>query len=198
MPGSGHSTHSYPIIGTEYDNLYFVVEGNYVAYIDGTTNVYNLDFTGQHKAKPKEDSLYKNLKQYVGRIVSSTGEISSLVRDASGNKMSVKTGKEGISINEAIPMIELCDLNNDPRCCGVITAELDEHNDGEKHFKQGSFTSVIHAPIEDKRLTINQVGEGSIWVCNANGNIQNGDFITTCDIGEGGYGAKQSDDLLHN
>ena len=68
----------------------------------------------------------------------------------------------------------------------------------EKYFTQGAFTSVIHAPEEDRRLTINQVGEGAIWVCNVNGNIQNGDFITTCDISGGGYGAKQADDLLHN
>ena len=175
-----------------------MVSGNYVAYIAGNTVVGGLDFTGQHKAKPKEDSLYQNLNQYVGRIVSSTGEISSLVRDISGNGMVEKIGKEGIGINEAIPQIELSKINNDPRCCGVITPELDENDNGEKYFTQGAFTSVIHAPEEDRRLTINQVGEGAIWVCNVNGNIQNGDFITTCDISGGGYGAKQADDLLHN
>jgi hypothetical protein len=109
-----------------------------------------------------------------------------------------KTGKEGITINEAIPQVELCDLNMDKRCCGVITAETDENNNGEKHYRQGCVVSVIHAPDDDRRLTINQTGEGAIWVCNVNGNIQNGDYITTCDIGDGGYGAKQSDDLLHN
>lgn len=193
---TGYPSSSYPVLKTTYGALYFDVGGVYVGYLN-TTVVNNIDFTGQHKAKPKEDSLYNNLNKYVGRIVSSTGEICSLV-DISGGKSIPKTGKEGIDINEAIPVIELCDLNNDPKCCGVITAETDENNNGEKYFTQGAFTSVIHAPEEDRRLTINQVGEGAIWVCNVNGNIQNGDFITTCDIGEGGYGAKQADDLLHN
>ena len=103
-----------------------------------------------------------------------------------------------IYINEAIPQITLSDKNNDKRCCGVITGALDENNNGEKYFKQGAFVSVIHAPEQDRRLTINQVGEGAIWVCNVNGNIENGDFITTCDVEDGGYGAKQADDLLHN
>ena len=42
-----------------------------------------------------------------------------------------KIGKEGIGINEAIPQIELSKINNDPRCCGVITPELDENDNGE-------------------------------------------------------------------
>ena len=40
------------------------------------------------------------------------------------------------------------------------------------------------------------MGEGGIWICNVNGNLENGDFITTCEIP--GYGMKQDDDLLHN
>jgi hypothetical protein len=43
---------------------------------------------------------------------------------------------------------------------------------------------------------MNSVGEGAVWVCNKNGNIPNGDYITSCTIP--GYGAKQADDILHN
>ena len=43
---------------------------------------------------------------------------------------------------------------------------------------------------------INSLGEGGIWVCNINGNLENGDYITTCEIP--GYGMRQDDDLLHN
>ena len=28
-----------------------------------------------------------------------------------------------------------------------------------------------------ERLIVNSVGEGGIWVCNSNGNIENGDYI---------------------
>jgi len=45
-------------------------------------------------------------------------------------------------------------------------------------------------------MIINSVGEGAIWVCNANGNIENGDYIQSSNYL--GYGEKQDDDLLHN
>ena len=41
------------------------------------------------------------------------------------------------------------------------------------------------------------IGDGVILVNNENGNIENGDYITTTS-GSGGYGCKQNDDLLHN
>jgi hypothetical protein len=48
----------------------------------------------------------------------------------------------------------------------------------------------------EERLVVNSLGEGGIWVCNSNGNIENGDYITSSDYL--GYGEKQDDDLLHN
>ena len=41
------------------------------------------------------------------------------------------------------------------------------------------------------------LGDGPILVCNENGNIENGDYITTAS-GSGGHGCKQDDDLFHN
>ena len=41
------------------------------------------------------------------------------------------------------------------------------------------------------------LGDGPILVCNQNGDIENGDYITTAS-GSGGYGCKQDDDLFHN
>ena len=51
-------------------------------------------------------------------------------------------------------------------------------------------------PNTDRHL-IYSLGDGIILVNNQNGNIQNGDYITTAS-GSGGYGCKQNDDLLHN
>jgi len=45
---------------------------------------------------------------------------------------------------------------------------------------------------------VNSLGEGGILVSNYGGDIQNGDYITTCPIGDGGYGSLQSDDILHS
>jgi hypothetical protein len=49
---------------------------------------------------------------------------------------------------------------------------------------------------KDQHL-IASVGDGYILVNNQRGDIQIGDYITTAS-GSGGYGCKQSDDLLHN
>jgi hypothetical protein len=35
-----------------------------------------------------------------------------------------------------------------------------------------------------------------MWICNINGNLENGDYICSSDIE--GLGMKQADDLLHN
>ncbi len=32
-----------------------------------------------------------------------------------------------------------------------------------------------------ERMIVNLLGEGAIWVCNSNGNIENGDYITPSD-----------------
>ena len=45
-------------------------------------------------------------------------------------------------------------------------------------------------------MIINSIGEGGIFVCNSNGNIENGDFIQSSDYL--GYGERQDDDILHN
>jgi hypothetical protein len=43
---------------------------------------------------------------------------------------------------------------------------------------------------------VNSVGEGAMWICNSNANIENGDYIQSSN--HLGYGEKQDDDLLHN
>lgn len=50
--------------------------------------------------------------------------------------------------------------------------------------------------ISKKIHRLAALGEGQVLVTDINGNIENGDYITTSDIA--GYGMKQSDDLLHN
>jgi len=54
----------------------------------------------------------------------------------------------------------------------------------------------FHNEYTDKHL-IASLGDGYVLVNNQNGDIEIGDYITTAS-GSGGYGCKQSDDLLHN
>jgi len=56
--------------------------------------------------------------------------------------------------------------------------------------------SIVNKKIEKQRLFINSVGEGGIKVCNENGNISNGDLLTTSSIT--GLAMKQSDGIVKN
>jgi cytoskeletal protein CcmA (bactofilin family) len=76
-----------------------------------------------------------------------------------------------ITINDTRPEIIYSNKESDKRAFGVI-----------------SQTSG--------NLLVNSLGEGAIYISNINGNIENGDYITTSNIP--GVGMKQADDILHN
>ena len=42
----------------------------------------------------------------------------------------------------------------------------------------------------ETRIHINSLGEGAMWICNKNGNIQNGNYISSSSVS--GYGIKQN------
>ena len=69
-------------------------------------------------------------------------------------------------------------------------------NELSRDYVAGRWVSVYEKGLGDDRLIINSLGEGAIWVCSINGDLENGDYITTCEIP--GHGMKQDDDLLHN
>ena len=190
----GYSNNIYPVIKCSYTYLYFAVYGNYCAYLS-STNVGGLDFTGQHRASTDETIKQDNIQDYVGLIVISTGKIKSLINGE------IKEGKDAITINEAIPVVSLSNIEHDKRVFGVISCGEDTNNANDeqgniREYKTGALTSIIHKPIDDKRIYINSVGEGALWVNNLNGNIENGDYITSSNIS--GLGMKQDDDFLHN
>lgn len=58
------------------------------------------------------------------------------------------------------------------------------------------FGVISEVEINKNRVRVNSIGEGAIMVSNINGNVENGDYITSSSIL--GIGAKQNDDLLHN
>jgi hypothetical protein len=117
---------------------------------------------------------------YMGRIVVSTGTIkthSSKTKTDGDTEWEIKTGKEAIIIEDAHPTIKLSTKKKDKRVLGVLGLNTRNNSHPE-------------------RLIVNSIGEGGIWICNSNGNIENGDYITSSDYL--GYGEKQDDDLLHN
>ena len=142
-----------------------------------------LDFTGQHRCSSSISfSEDYDVTQDIGKIVISIGEYSDL------------NDHYEININEAIPIVKLADKQNDTRVFGVISGK--ETNDDHRHFQIGSLMMNIDNPTKQKKLIVNSVGEGGIWVCNKNGDLSNGDLITTSEIE--GYGEKQNDNIMRN
>lgn len=178
------------------NDLYFGVirnsSFNTAAYVqDSVTNI-QMNFTGQHRCRSLNDEInQKNINNYVGMIVKSTGKYSSI--DIKGN---VITDKNAIQINDALPIVELTIIPNDKSVFGVISSAEDENESNCRRWAHGAWGSILGKTKGDDRLFINGLGEGAVWVTNINGILENGDYITTSEIP--GYGMKQNDDLLHN
>ena len=163
------------LLGCYVENTAPGNSGNYTAYlIQGT-------FTGIHRVFTEDPLFIKEEPQkfkddYEGRIIIANGKIAT---DTNEDKdvWEIKYDKDGITIEDALPIIELSRKKKDKRVFGVLGASKRQTNRPE-------------------RLIINSLGEGGIWVCNSNGNIENGDYIQSSDYL--GYGERQEDDLLHN
>jgi hypothetical protein len=139
--------------------------------------------------------LFKN--NYMGRVVIATGKIKSdFTRTIEANTETEIDGlsglpkekekinewysvidKDGISVEDAVPVVQLSRQRKDKRVFGVLGAPKRSTNNKD-------------------RLIVNSIGEGAICVSNTNGNIENGDYIQSSNLL--GYGEKQDDDLLHN
>ena len=168
--------------------------GNVVRATDSSTAN---NFTGQHNVSPANPALLENLEDNVGLIVVANGNFKRY--DERPAVDAWVTGKEAITIAEALPIVELATLPNDKRAFGVISNRPNEYlvdmDTGEYEEDQDGIAKGF-GNIKNEQVRINSIGEGAIWVCNISGNLENGDYITTCEIP--GLGMKQGDDLLHN
>ena len=126
-------------------------------------------FTGAHEVKLTND-FPETIRE--GMIVSTTGEVKARIDE------------NGItSISSTLPTVILSDTPMDKRVFGAVFREVEKPKD---HWNQEDFRLAL----------VNAVGEGRVLVTNINGDIRNGDYITTSEIP--GYGMKQNDDTLHN
>ena len=151
--------------------------GNSGIKISSTGTLSNITFTGQHL-----NLLNKNIdSSYYGLIVSSTGKYINF-----DNELRPK-------INEALPICTITDIDNDKKVFGVISNK----EDNKRTHTDGNIISLMSKYNKnERRMRINSLGEGGIWVSNKNGNFENGDYITSSSIP--GYGMKQiiNEDLV--
>ncbi len=83
-----------------------------------------------------------------------------------------------LDINNTNVSVKLSSRSNDKTVFGIYShKELNEFTHEHIHY-------------------VNSLGEGGILVSNYTGEIQNGDYITSCPIP--GYGCLQTDDILHS
>ena len=151
----------------------FTFMGFFQPFSKGTS----FSFTASHRCYSNNSELYN--KDKIGLIVESVGKYDSLYID-------------NISVDNAVPIVELCNSKKSKRVLGVISRfETDED---KRHNMDFGYIQVCDK--DKNRLFINSIGEGAVWVVNTNGNFENGDYIQSSNIA--GYGEKQDDDILHN
>lgn len=159
---------------------------NYRALL--TSSTY---FTGQHGNKPVDLDLKNNIENYIGMIVSSAGTYYSV----NPITKEVTTGKDAISISEALPEIKLTNIDKDKSVWGVVTNVKNDNYNTDGTVETDNNTEWGDR-LGSNVIRINGLGEGAIWVTNINGNIENGDYICSSIIP--GLGRKQDDDMLRN
>ena len=170
--------------GHDTNNQYFLYfhDGNnsYVGRIRGNQGtIYYDTFTGVHRVRLLDsDSVSANI------IPPTTGSEESYNIYKTGTILSV-VKSEVVNLpngDSSMQPIEYCipsSTYQDKRVLGVYT---DSDTDGDD-------VSDYH--------TCASLGDGIILVSNQNGNIENGDYITTAS-GSGGYGCKQNSEFLAN
>ena len=102
--------------------------------------------------------------------------------------------KHEVRINEAIPVVQLTRKQQDKAVFGVVSGI--EENDDTSTFSLGHISFELKKSVLSKKAMVNSVGEGGIWVCSVNGDVENGDFITSS--GLNGMGRQQESDSEKN
>ncbi len=139
-----------------------------------------LNFTGKHRCKLQTIGD-DNIELLVGMVVIANGKYCNL------------DDQPVIGIDESIPVVQICSQRMDPRAFGVLCATESEE-DPMRSFNIGNIRFNVEK--HSSRIVVNSVGEGSILVCNENGAITNGDFLTTSGIN--GYAMRQTENQYMN
>jgi hypothetical protein len=151
------------------------------AYIQDTITASTpaqMNFTGQHRCY----TMAAYTEDMLGKLFCSTGRYMNYLKIDEEC-----TTQKCVTINDAHPVVEICDEIKSKRVFGVCSG-LEPM---KRVFDGGSFQSLYNKESSDNRLMINGLGEGSILVIN-NGEIyENGDLLESYHC----YASKQADDI---
>ena len=140
-----------------------------------------LTFTGFHRCWFHDDAPFD--EKMVGLIVVAVDGDYVMVN---GN---IVRGVAAITISESVPAVRISDTYMDRRVFGVIASEETTREDA-----YGGFVTPFKSEAGDKRLIVNALGEGAMWVCDAEGYVAAGDYIVSSVVP--GYGCRQCSDTL--
>jgi hypothetical protein len=179
----------YGVGGTGYLGFYTGTGGLRAKLIDNnSTGGYQLNnFTGQHRCTLEDQSVDTNTS--IGKIVVSNTSKYTTVLDTGD----IDQGINAITINTSLPMVNLSTMPKQKSVFGVVSSEEDKETREDLY---GNFGVIFTKIKGDRRVFINALGEGAIWVCDVNGGLESGDYICSSQIC--GFGMLQDDDILHN
>ena len=183
------------------DDIFFYWRNSDTLYGYSVQSTFTPSFTGQHPCYTNNVNISNSLVNHVGYIVVSTGEYKNYNRVTKN----IDENKNAITINDSLPVIDFSSSEKQKNVFGVITnlpnkfeiipetkEIIYDQNADDDEFERGIYG----------RIRVNSIGEGAIWVCNYNGNLENGDYITTSPIEGIGMLQKnsnnESDDILRN
>jgi hypothetical protein len=155
----------------------------------GVSTVFGFTFTGQHRNFIKDVPYQDVINRQLGGLIVSANN-NEYVKITGG----AEKGSNAITQNEALPILSLSSKTLDKSCFGVISESEDPNT--ARSGSLGMFRSFYDTEDGDKRVIINSLGEGAIWVVNTNGSLESGDYITTSNVA--GYGQKQDSEFLAN
>jgi len=165
------------ILSTDEPSLEFKFGGDLQAKIIAKKEEINPNFIGKYRCFIVESC---DIDNFIGLIVSSTGNFYNT--DMSQTP----------SIIESVPTIKLSDIPYDPKVLGIISG-LENYN---REYSHGLFRTILEQEDGINRIFVNSLGMGVVWVIDINGDLKNGDYITSSGIK--GYGMKQDDDIKHS
>lgn len=163
-------------------------EGNYVGFAHSEIGgVKQYSFTASHQCQYEGDLS----SEHLGMLVEATGRIVGLQEKG---KLYVGISQEAPEYSNATAVIKLTTSQASKKVMGVIEEIFDEPN-----TTKGSLMSSWNGDgyeVGDKRVSVNAIGEGLVWVVDTAGSVLNGDLIQSSSVA--GYAEKQSDDCVRS
>ena len=159
-----------------------------------------LNFTGQHRCSLSASGLPCGsggadwTPDDVAQRGLPPGVLPGMLVSASGDYMDLD-GSGAVRVDEAVPRVTLTARPRDPAVFGVV-CRLEDPGPKRVYRMASAAFSADKAVPGDRKIVVNSVGEGGMWVCGEGGPVANGDLL--CSSSTPGLAMRQGDDLVRS